>query len=337
MIYNCDPPLVKLGDFLYLRIMNYQLIHDSIIDRAKTRVLPKETYTERHHIIPRSLGGSDDPSNLVALTGKEHFIIHKLLVDLYPDSDEMKRAAWGMALLKDSNGRRYRVSASEYERFRILVAEANSKLMSGEGNPMFNKSVYSVWVENFGREEADRLKKEANEKQSKTMKEKGISPEHMAKIIEGNKNKVITDEFREKIRERVSGENNPMFGRTGELNPMFGRTGELHPSFGIERPEHSKRMSGEGNPMFNRTPYEIWVENFGKEEADKLNDEANKKRSETLMGNKNAKMNRVICMDTNVIYESVKEAAKSVNMAYGTLYTWLTTKPHLNKTSLRYV
>jgi len=31
------------------------------------------------------------------------------------------------------------------------------------------------------------------------------------------------------------------------------RTGELHPMFGKERPEHSERMSGELNPMFGRT------------------------------------------------------------------------------------
>lgn len=76
-----------MGDFLYLYVMNYKQIHDSIIDRAKTRVLPKEVYTERHHIIPRCMNGSDDKSNLVDLTAKEHFIVHKLLVEVYPDVD----------------------------------------------------------------------------------------------------------------------------------------------------------------------------------------------------------------------------------------------------------
>jgi hypothetical protein len=116
-----------MGDFLYLRIMNYQLIHDSIIDRAKTRVLPKETYTERHHIIPRCMGGSDDKSNLVDLTAKEHFIVHKLLVETHPESDQMKLAIWFMSNTINSEGRNYRVSAMEYERYKILISRVKTK------------------------------------------------------------------------------------------------------------------------------------------------------------------------------------------------------------------
>lgn len=55
----------------------YQHWHDQIIDRARNRVL--DPYLERHHIKPRAFGGSDDPSNLVDLTYREHFLIHWLL------------------------------------------------------------------------------------------------------------------------------------------------------------------------------------------------------------------------------------------------------------------
>ena len=39
-------------------------------------------YFERHHILPRcfKLGGEKDSSNIVALTAREHFICHRLLV-----------------------------------------------------------------------------------------------------------------------------------------------------------------------------------------------------------------------------------------------------------------
>lgn len=62
-------------------IMNYQKIHDSIIKRAKTRKL--EGYKERHHIIPRCMGGTDNDENLIELTAREHFIIHLLLAEIY--------------------------------------------------------------------------------------------------------------------------------------------------------------------------------------------------------------------------------------------------------------
>lgn len=65
--------------------MNYKLIHDAIIKNAKDQ-LRNKTYGifELHHIIPRSFGGTDEPSNLVLLTPKEHFIIHVLLWKINP-------------------------------------------------------------------------------------------------------------------------------------------------------------------------------------------------------------------------------------------------------------
>ena len=72
--------------------MNYQLYYDRIINSAWKRPEPMPANREIHHIIPKSLGGSDDPSNLVALTHREHCVAHKLLTKIYPDSPEMKRA-----------------------------------------------------------------------------------------------------------------------------------------------------------------------------------------------------------------------------------------------------
>jgi hypothetical protein len=44
----------------------------SLMAKARLREL-KTRYKERHHIIPRSLGGSDLPDNLVDLTYREHW------------------------------------------------------------------------------------------------------------------------------------------------------------------------------------------------------------------------------------------------------------------------
>ena len=47
-------------------------------------------YTERHHIIPKSLGGSNDPDNLVRLSAREHFICHRLLTKMLTGEDRKK-------------------------------------------------------------------------------------------------------------------------------------------------------------------------------------------------------------------------------------------------------
>jgi hypothetical protein len=66
----------------------YKKWHDSIIDRAKNRVL--SCYTEKHHIIPKSCGGSDDKSNLVSLSPREHFIVHLLLTKILKGNNKAK-------------------------------------------------------------------------------------------------------------------------------------------------------------------------------------------------------------------------------------------------------
>jgi hypothetical protein len=63
--------------------MNYLKIYNKIIDNAKKRNM-LDCYMEKHHIIPKSEGGSNENNNLVYLTPKEHFIAHKLLYRIDP-------------------------------------------------------------------------------------------------------------------------------------------------------------------------------------------------------------------------------------------------------------
>lgn len=63
--------------------MNYLAHYDKLIERARNRVL--EGYIERHHVIPKCMGGSDDADNIVRLTAREHFVAHQLLVKIYPN------------------------------------------------------------------------------------------------------------------------------------------------------------------------------------------------------------------------------------------------------------
>lgn len=55
--------------------MDYRKVYDAIIERAKARERPNERM-EVHHVVPRSLGGTDKPENLVALTIREHYVAH---------------------------------------------------------------------------------------------------------------------------------------------------------------------------------------------------------------------------------------------------------------------
>jgi hypothetical protein len=83
--------------------MNYQKIYDSLIVHAQLRTLVG--YKERHHILPKCLGGTDDKFNLVDLTPGEHYLAHQLLVKIHPDSSKLVYAAMNMARIANSPGR----------------------------------------------------------------------------------------------------------------------------------------------------------------------------------------------------------------------------------------
>ena len=103
--------------------MNYRKIHDDIIARAKRRRVLR-SYFEKHHIIPRSLKGSDDAANIVKLTYREHFLIHWLLTKLLVRG----RGHYAMirafnAMVINTNGRRV-VSSWQYEMAKRVCADS---------------------------------------------------------------------------------------------------------------------------------------------------------------------------------------------------------------------
>lgn len=79
--------------------------YNQIIEAARCRDIPT-CYTEVHHIKPRSMGGGNEPENLVRLTYREHFLVHWLLTRFCIGGDlrRMQRALFAMSLQKD--GRR---------------------------------------------------------------------------------------------------------------------------------------------------------------------------------------------------------------------------------------
>jgi hypothetical protein len=59
--------------------MNYKKHYQNLIQKHGLRNKPTNGYYEQHHILPKSLGGDDNPENLVYLTVRCHFIAHWLL------------------------------------------------------------------------------------------------------------------------------------------------------------------------------------------------------------------------------------------------------------------
>jgi len=118
----------------------YTTWYNNIVQRAKTRSLTE--YKERHHIIPRSLGGSDLQSNLVDLTAKEHFICHLLLPKMTygKTKEKMVYAAWNMANQENSQQTRHKVRSRTYQYLRQQFSKNHATRMT-INNPMNNPEI----------------------------------------------------------------------------------------------------------------------------------------------------------------------------------------------------
>lgn len=117
-------------------------------------------YKERHHIIPKCMGGSNDESNLIDLYGREHYEAHKLLAEENPNNYALTFAFWAMVNI---NRKKRYCTAEEYEKARKLFSERvsgerhhnygkslsdetrkkMSEAHSGEKNPMYGKA--GIW------------------------------------------------------------------------------------------------------------------------------------------------------------------------------------------------
>ena len=110
--------------------MDYVRIYAELVGRARGR--ERHGYMERHHVLPKCMGGSNHKANLVYLTAKEHFIAHKLLVRMHPEVYGLWQALIAMGRIVEFKSR---IFASERQRAAELrrnfrYSEASKKKMS---------------------------------------------------------------------------------------------------------------------------------------------------------------------------------------------------------------
>tara|TARA_R110000737_G_C14490263_1_gene470108 strand:- start:139 stop:843 length:705 start_codon:yes stop_codon:yes gene_type:complete len=102
--------------------MNYKKHYRLLIEKALDRPRPTE-YTEKHHILPKCMGGLDDAENIVRLDGREHFLAHKLLCWIYPDNEKLWYAFSMMAVSGKGQSRKS-MTSRDYSRAREALLPA---------------------------------------------------------------------------------------------------------------------------------------------------------------------------------------------------------------------
>lgn len=115
--------------------MNYVKHYNLLIDRARNRTL--SYYTERHHIIPRCMGGDNRTSNIVKLTAEEHYVAHLLLIKIYPNNNSLIYAASMMTVSSCDNKRNNKRYGWLRKKYQLAC-----KTRIGNKNPSFGKLWY---------------------------------------------------------------------------------------------------------------------------------------------------------------------------------------------------
>lgn len=155
--------------------MNYSKHYYTLINRAKARIL--EGYVEKHHILPKCLGGTDDINNLVLLTPEEHFVAHQLLVKMYPDNAKLIYAARMMC-----------VGSKNHKRNNKLYAWLKRKYYIAKKNTKRKKYVM-------------KKPRKVRAKETQPRKKRILTEEHKAKISSSGKGRLHSAETKEKIRQ----------------------------------------------------------------------------------------------------------------------------------------
>jgi hypothetical protein len=207
--------------------VNYSKIYNDLIESAKLRPnLPLlNGYTEKHHIIPRSMGGSNSKDNIVSLTAREHFVAHWLLWRIHRN----KEMAFAFSCMFRNNRKNIRSNkrywnGRAFQEAKEAMAEslkgrtgvkhteeakqkiAQSKI--GKKASSETREKLSNYAKNRNPEHREKIakssigrkaSKETLKKLSAFQKGRQKSEEHRRKIGEANRRRVVTQETKDKL------------------------------------------------------------------------------------------------------------------------------------------
>ena len=140
-----------------------------IVEKAhdQGRAKAKGDYFEKHHVVPKSLGGSNTPDNLVLLTFREHFICHRLLCKMTSGSSKRKMQHAVATMARKSCDQHRNITARHFEIAKRHRVEAQlGRRFTEEQKAAHSRIIKESWAN------ADERKQILSERTSKANKGK---------------------------------------------------------------------------------------------------------------------------------------------------------------------
>lgn len=157
-------------------------------------------YYEEHHIVPRSLGGSNDENNIVKLTAKEHFICHILLCKMLEGKDKRKMLFALKCMKNMQNLVQHRYTSKLYEYYKKDISMAYHIQLKGKSNFKLKGKPRSLEVKEklkkaFSKSIKHKIACLKNLKKASLINKGVPRPEHLKKQwSEKSKNKFVSNE-----------------------------------------------------------------------------------------------------------------------------------------------
>lgn len=193
--------------------MNYEYHYYRLIETRKilNRKKNNDGFLEKHHVIPKSLGGDNTKTNIVLLTPREHFVAHWLLYKMHTGMNKAKMAYAFFRMCSNNLNQKRDITATQF-----VIARNAMTFCKGKNNPNRGKR---LWTDEQRKQISERQKGKNNSMYGKDPWNKGLigvtipwnkgliglpgtphTDEAKKKISESHKGKHKSKEHKEKLR-----------------------------------------------------------------------------------------------------------------------------------------
>lgn len=206
--------------FIQNKYYNY---YNNLINKAKNRLI--DCYTEKHHIIPKSIGGDDSLENLVSLTAREHFIAHLLLTKITLGKNKLKMINAVFCMVNMNNTK---INSKIYEKLKN-----NHSVFMKENNPVFSKDT---------REKIAKTLKEYYKNNKVPFEGKNHTEKSKKLISESRKGKKLTEEHKLKLSKAHQGKKG--FKHSEQTKKLLSEKSKIL-NLGKKHSEETKKLMSE--------------------------------------------------------------------------------------------
>lgn len=212
------PEIKKEGltEIEYNHRCKYLKLYIRLIKRCQSMTeeeLIEYNFTEEHHILPGSLGGTREKSNMVEMPVRYHVMAHIILKEVYPDNYKIIFSAFMILFGHEMKGK-----DGSIENIREKVREQNISL----------RTVSRIREDFIQKTKTDKEYLDKRSGENCFWYGKHLPDDIKEKISKANTGRIKSEETKEKLRQANLGKRNSpearkKMGRSGESNHLYGK------------------------------------------------------------------------------------------------------------------